>query len=366
MSIYSKCKEGSLYARKLNMGHISTQKMSYLAAIFLTVFTVIMQKKDNVNAAIHLTATPYLQTFVSHDTYDGAIHYPEGNYSRDWLVTGQILNYKITIEFIECVLETGNNKGVCITDKVFVYDGTNASATLIKETCCGIGDTVPFTVQSTYGYMYVIFQTDNTVSMEGFRISYILEGAPTTTAQVTTNTNHDSKLPMYIAVGCAVLVASIVLFISASVSRNQQFQRMLPIQLSLQIVVVILTINAGMIFAGISNSCLSCICEVESNCDSTIGCHDDGGSDSCGPFQIKRVYWIDCGEPGHNFTTCAKDYNCAKGCVQNYMERYGGWRCGTTCEDYARMHNGGPRGCRKRATNRYWNKIRAAGCSRYS
>ncbi|XP_052076907.1 uncharacterized protein LOC127714925 [Mytilus californianus] len=198
------------------MCHISTQKMSRAAVICLTVFVIIMQTKDNVNAAIHLTATPYLQTFVSHDTYDGnTSFYPERKYSRDWLIISQIPNYNITIEFIECALETGNNKGVCIGDNVFVYDGTNASATLLKETCCGIYDTVPFTVQSTYGYMYVLFQTDDTVGREGFRISYILEGAPTTTASDTTSTNHDSKLPMYIAVGCAVLVASIILFISA-------------------------------------------------------------------------------------------------------------------------------------------------------
>ncbi|CAG2238217.1 MEGF8 [Mytilus edulis] len=181
----------------------------------------MIQKKDtsNVNAAIQLTATPYLQTFVSHVTYNGTTYYPEGNYSREWLITGQILNYTITIEFIACVLETGNNKGVCIDDNIFVYDGKNESTPLLKETCCGVGDTVPFTVQSTDGNMYVLFKTDNTVAREGFRISYILEGAPTTTARVTTSTNHDredsNKLPMYLAVGCGILVALIILIISA-------------------------------------------------------------------------------------------------------------------------------------------------------
>ncbi|CAG2239847.1 Lysozyme 3,Lysozyme,Lysozyme 2 [Mytilus edulis] len=176
----------------------------------------------------------------------------------------------------------------------------------LKKTCCGHLDTVPFTVQSTYGEMYVLFVTDNTVAREGFRISYILEGAPNTTAR-TNHDREDSKLPMYLAVGCAILV--------------------------------------------------------ESNCDKTIGCHDDGGSDSCGPFQIKEVYWIDCNRPGDSYEECTKDYKCAKGCVQAYMERYGGWKCGTTCEDYARMHNGGPKGYKKSATDVYWNKIRNAGCS---
>ncbi|XP_076071756.1 uncharacterized protein LOC143043239 [Mytilus galloprovincialis] len=205
--------------------------MSCFIVICLSVFTVIMHITENVNTAIHLTATPYLQTFVSHDSYDGTTHYPEGNYSRDWLITGQIPNYTITIEFQACVLETGNNKGICIEDNVYIYDGTNASATLRKQTCCSsLDDTVPFKVNSTNSYMFILFQTDKTFSREGFQISYILEGAPTTTARVNTNklipertsmttariitnTNSDpvdSKLPVYIAVACAVTAMLII------------------------------------------------------------------------------------------------------------------------------------------------------------
>ncbi|VDI15825.1 Hypothetical predicted protein [Mytilus galloprovincialis] len=220
---------------------------------------------ENLNATIRLTATPYLQTFVSHDTY-GTTNYPDGNFARDWLITGQIHNYTITIEFMACVLETGNNKGACIDDNVFIYDGAgqtkvnlgkvyfileeqtrpklalhhvklimdqtkvnfyknkscltidsrpvkNANVTLIKKTCCGMGDAVPFQVYSTNGYMYIIFQTDDNVGSTGFRISYILEGAPTTTAHVTTSTNLDpvdGKLPVYITVGCVAAVMMII------------------------------------------------------------------------------------------------------------------------------------------------------------
>lgn len=67
------------------------------------------------------------------------------------------------------------------------FSGSDASATLLKETCCGIGEVVPFSLQSTDGSLYVLFETDNTISDMGFRIGYILEGAPTTTAQVTTS-----------------------------------------------------------------------------------------------------------------------------------------------------------------------------------
>ena len=37
--------------------------------------------------------------------------------------------------------------------------------------------------------------------------------------------------------------------------------------------------------------------QVESGCRA-IGCVMDVGSLSCGPYQIKNPYWIDCGRPG--------------------------------------------------------------------
>ena len=33
-------------------------------------------------------------------------------------------------------------------------------------------------------------------------------------------------------------------------------------------------------------------------CPDTAGCVWDVYSDSCGPFQIKKEYWLDCGKPG--------------------------------------------------------------------
>lgn len=39
------------------------------------------------------------------------------------MITGETANYTIRIEFIACTLETGNNKGVCIDDNVYIYDG---------------------------------------------------------------------------------------------------------------------------------------------------------------------------------------------------------------------------------------------------
>ena len=37
-----------------------------------------------------------------------------------------------------------------------------------------------------------------------------------------------------------------------------------------------------------------------------------------------------------------------------------------TCEDYARIHNGGPNGYTRKATLDYWEKIQNAGCNKCS
>ncbi|VDI74514.1 Hypothetical predicted protein [Mytilus galloprovincialis] len=165
----------------------------------------------------------------------------------------------------------------------------------------------------------------------------------------------------------SVLPCPLQLPTGADSSIKENFKtRMLALQFSLKVLVIILTIHAELILAGISNKCLACICKVESGCKRNIGCRLDGGSYSCGPFQIKNVYWKDCYRPGRGYRQCANNYYCAKRCTKTYMRRYGGRRCGTTCEDYARMHNGGPTGCRKSSTRSYWRKIRAAGCRRNS
>ena len=86
--------------------------------------------------------------------------------------------------------------------------------------------------------------------------------------------------------------------------------------------------------------CLQCICEHESGnlkifyffklifyiikgC-APIGCNPDRGSLSCGYFQIKLMYYIDCGEPGKRagestesaWKRCSDDLNCATICVE--------------------------------------------------
>lgn len=118
---------------------------------------------------------------------------------------------------------------------------------------------------------------------------------------------------------------------------------------------------------GFTDRCLGCICNIESNCNPNIGCVMDVGSLSCGPYQIKEAYWIDCGRPGSGWQSCANNMSCAQGCVRAYMNRYGTFCTGgrtPTCQDYSRIHNGGPRGCTSSATVSYWNKIQSCcGCS---
>lgn len=127
-------------------------------------------------------------------------------------------------------------------------------------------------------------------------------------------------------------------------------------------VTVTIAIVVSFCEASVSSTCLRCICNVESGCR-PIGCHYDVYSVSCGYFQIKEGYWNDCGRPGSSFKACANDYTCASNCVRAYMKRYiGGSGCAANCESYARIHNGGPQGCRYSSTLNYWKKVQQQAC----
>ena len=88
---------------------------------------------------------------------------------------------------------------------------------------------------------------------------------------------------------------------------------------------------------------------------------DDGLA--IGPYQIHRVYWLDAmafepelGE-GDGYQRCReRDY--AERVIDAYMRRYvpDAWRVGDA-EVIARVHNGGPKGDSKRATDRYWLRV---------
>jgi hypothetical protein len=78
-----------------------------------------------------------------------------------------------------------------------------------------------------------------------------------------------------------------------------------------------------------------------------------------GPFQIHRVYWQDAIEYdpsiGGSYSDC-RDPHYARKVVRAYMSRYA--PKGASDEVFARIHNGGPKGHRKAATEKYWVKVR--------
>ncbi|WAR03343.1 LYS-like protein [Mya arenaria] len=114
----------------------------------------------------------------------------------------------------------------------------------------------------------------------------------------------------------------------------------------------------------VSQHCLECICQQESGCTNKP-CADDVGSLSCGYFQIKHDYWLDCGSIGGSWKACAADLHCASQCVQNYMKRWAShYNCPLTCEGYSREHNGGPNGCHHSSTLGYWTQVKThSGCA---
>lgn len=96
--------------------------------------------------------------------------------------------------------------------------------------------------------------------------------------------------------------------------------------------------------------------EVESgHDDNAVG---DGGA-SIGRYQIQRPYWIDSRIPGKYEQV--KDRFYAERVMRAYWKRYcpDAYR-NRDYEIMARIHNGGPRGHKKKATLPYWDKVRKA------
>lgn len=76
-----------------------------------------------------------------------------------------------------------------------------------------------------------------------------------------------------------------------------------------------------------------------------------------GPLQIHKSYWKDSGIKG-SYSQCA-DYDYACEVVRRYLRRYCAHALVTSdWETCARTHNGGPRGCVKKETEKYWAKVK--------
>jgi hypothetical protein len=124
------------------------------------------------------------------------------------------------------------------------------------------------------------------------------------------------------------------------------------------------------------NVLIDALVQVESGGDAAaVG---DGGR-SRGPLQISRAYWSDArdqlrreGHPfGVSYEQGVHDLKACEVIVRAYWRRYCrqeyfealAWFPGDDNRCFmvmARMHNGGPRGARERATLIYWEKVRRA------
>jgi len=103
-----------------------------------------------------------------------------------------------------------------------------------------------------------------------------------------------------------------------------------------------------------TQSCLGCICDAASECNTTIGCTGD----VCGPFRITKTYWADGGKPSIDgnsdgddgaYNECANDAECAAKAVKAYTQKYAQDCNGDgviNCNDYARLHHLGGFGCK--------------------
>lgn len=83
---------------------------------------------------------------------------------------------------------------------------------------------------------------------------------------------------------------------------------------------------------------------------------DGDGGRAIGPYQIHRRYWEDSGVAG-TYQDCRRQ-KYAERVVEAYMRRWvpGEWRW-RDAEVIARVHNGGPRGMDKQATEPYWRRV---------
>ena len=96
-----------------------------------------------------------------------------------------------------------------------------------------------------------------------------------------------------------------------------------------------------------------------------VGAMGDGGK-AFGPYQIWKPYWQDSSIKGSH-ALCLNSKAYSEKVVRGYMLRYAPRELGrlvagkgsmSDLEKVARIHNGGPKGYKKKATIKYWAKIK--------
>lgn len=89
-----------------------------------------------------------------------------------------------------------------------------------------------------------------------------------------------------------------------------------------------------------------------------IGAVGDHGA-SIGPYQIQRAYWTDSRQKSGRYEDCLRDAKYSERVMLDYWRRYcPGALASENWETLARVHNGGPKGHKKRATDGYWAKVK--------
>ena len=100
-----------------------------------------------------------------------------------------------------------------------------------------------------------------------------------------------------------------------------------------------------------------------------VGARGDGGR-AAGPYQIHRIYHTDATSRDRALTDygkCLTSKQYSERVVRAYMDRYARSALGrleagagtlVDVERIARIHNGGPRGHQKKATLKYWAKVK--------
>ena len=94
---------------------------------------------------------------------------------------------------------------------------------------------------------------------------------------------------------------------------------------------------------------------------------DDGAPRRCGgagkTFPFSFIDVPACGGVSYavDYHACAMQMSCSEQCVREYLKRYA-HKCTRgrtpTCEDYSRVHNGGPEGCEHSDTLSYWKRVK--------
>lgn len=80
---------------------------------------------------------------------------------------------------------------------------------------------------------------------------------------------------------------------------------------------------------------------------------------SIGPYQIQKGYWSDARMKLGRYEDCSTDAAYSEQVMLGYFARYASKALeAKDWETLARVHNGGPKGASKKATEGYWAKVK--------